>query len=112
MPLVVKMITLSQRLKRKNDNDSGIANRAPIRDRLLVKEAQEMSQLLPASCSVHYHNENDLSKFTLVVQPTEGYWEGGSFKFDINVTEEYNMVVSIAFFPLKLRNSILVCSHL
>ncbi|XP_019759343.1 NEDD8-conjugating enzyme UBE2F isoform X2 [Dendroctonus ponderosae] len=85
------MITLSQRLKRKNDSDSGIVNRAPIRDRLLVKEAQEMSQLLPASCSVQYHNENDLSKFTLVVQPTEGYWEGGSFKFDINVTEEYNM---------------------
>lgn len=90
------MITLSQRLKRKSDNDPAPHTRAPIRDRLLVKEAQEMSQLLPASCSIHYHNENDLSKFTLIVKPTEGFWEGGTFRFDINVTEEYNMVVSIS----------------
>lgn len=89
------MITLSQRLKRKSDNDKAPVTRAPIRDRLLVKEAQEMSQLLPASCSIHYQNENDLSRFTLTVQPTEGYWEGGTFKFDIVVSEEYNMVVRL-----------------
>lgn len=89
------MITLSQRLKRKTQSDEANTSRASIRDRLLVKEAQEMAQLLPACCSVHYANENDLSKFTLVVKPTEGYWEGGIFKFEINVTDEYNMVVSV-----------------
>lgn len=89
------MITLSQRLKRKSQSDEGTTSRASIRDRLLVKEAQEMSQLLPTCCSVHYNNENDLSKFTLTVRPTEGYWEGGIFLFEIFVTEEYNMVVTI-----------------
>ncbi|KAJ8941895.1 hypothetical protein NQ318_001750 [Aromia moschata] len=86
------MITLSQRLKRKTQSDEATTSRVSIRDRLLVKEAQEMAQLLPACCSVHYANENDLSRFTLIVSPTEGYWEGGTFKFEINVTDEYNMV--------------------
>lgn len=91
------MITLSQRLKRNSNrqSDEGTTSRASIRDRLLVKEAQEMSQLLPSCCSVHYNNENDLSKFTLTVRPTEGFWEGGTFVFEITVTEEYNMVVII-----------------
>lgn len=89
------MITLSQRLKRKSQNDEqSSSNRASIRDRLLVKEAQEMSQLLPSCCTVNYASENDLGLFTLIVKPTEGFWEGGTFKFEINVTEEYNMVVS------------------
>ncbi|XP_066247059.1 NEDD8-conjugating enzyme UBE2F-like [Euwallacea similis] len=96
------MITLSQRLRKKNDNGNAPVPRAPIRDRLLVKEAQEMSQLLPASCSVNYENENDLSKFTLIVQPTEGYWEGGTFKFEIVVTEEYNMVPPLVKCTTKL----------
>ncbi|CAG9759559.1 unnamed protein product [Ceutorhynchus assimilis] len=96
------MITLSQRLKRKNDAETVPASRAPIRDRLLVKEAQEMSQMLPSSCSVLYHNENDLSKFVLIVKPTEGYWEGGIFRFDIDVTEEYNMVPPLVKCSTKL----------
>ncbi|XP_060515906.1 NEDD8-conjugating enzyme UBE2F-like [Cylas formicarius] len=95
------MITLSQRL-RKNGANEETRTRAPIRDRLLIKEAQEMSQLLPASCSVHYYNEDDLSKFILSVQPAEGYWEGGTFRFDIHVTEEYNMVPPIVKCVTKL----------
>lgn len=89
------MITLSQRLKRKTESNEPTSSRASIRDRLLVKEAQEMSQLLPTCCSVDYMNVNDLSSFILIVKPTEGYWEGGTFRFEINVTDEYNMVVSI-----------------
>ncbi|KAJ8923707.1 hypothetical protein NQ315_010288 [Exocentrus adspersus] len=96
------MITLSQRLKRRTQNDEANTSRASIRDRLLVKEAQEMAQLLPPSCSVHYANENDLSKFTLTVKPTEGYWEGGIFKFDVNVTDEYNMVPPVVKCVTKL----------
>ncbi|CAH0562704.1 unnamed protein product [Brassicogethes aeneus] len=97
------MITLSQRLKRKSQNDEPTSsNRASIRDRLLVKEAQEMSQLLPSCCSVNYDNENDLSVFTLIVKPTEGYWEGGIFKFEINVTDEYNMVPPVVKCLTKL----------
>lgn len=98
------MITLSQRLKRKSQSDEGTTSRASIRDRLLVKEAQEMSQLLPTCCSVHYNNENDLSKFTLTVRPTEGYWESGTFIFEITVTEEYNMVVNMQMFIFSIKN--------
>lgn len=95
------MITLSQRLKRRTDNEA-TTSRASIRDRLLVKEAQEMSQLLPSCCSVNYTNENDLSRFILAVKPTEGYWEGGTFKFEIFVTDEYNMVPPVVKCLTKL----------
>nr|CAI5836691.1 unnamed protein product [Callosobruchus analis] len=97
------MITLSQRLKRKSQTEEAAsASRASIRDRLLVKEAQEMAQLLPACCSIHYANENDLSSFNLVVAPTEGYWQGGKFRFDITVTDEYNMVPPVVKCLTKL----------
>ncbi|EFA11491.1 NEDD8-conjugating enzyme UBE2F [Tribolium castaneum] len=86
------MITLSQRLKKQQEDRSSNTNRISIRDKLLIKESQEMAQLLPSNCSVFYENENDLSKFILTVRPTEGLWEGGTFRFAINVTEEYNMV--------------------
>ncbi|KAK9890124.1 hypothetical protein WA026_008933 [Henosepilachna vigintioctopunctata] len=86
------MITLAQRLKKQQENSTNSSNRISIRDRLLVKESQELAQLLPPNCSVEYENENDLSNFILILKPTEGYWEDGIFKFDINVTEEYNMV--------------------
>lgn len=88
------MITLSQRLKRQRTH--GPANtRISIRDKLLAKEVQEMGQLLPEGCSLHYDNENDLSSFVLCVKPVEGLWCDGCFRFSIQVTEEYNMVVSI-----------------
>lgn len=89
------MITLSQRLKKQQDDRSVSTNRISVRDKLLIKESQEMAQLLPSNCSVYYENENDLSKFILTVRPNEGFWEGGTFRFAINVTEEYNMVVSV-----------------
>lgn len=89
------MITLSQRLKRQRQQEHNPPNsRISVRDKLLAKEVQEMGQLLPEGCSVHYENENDLSSFTLCVRPTEGLWCNGCFKFSVKVTEEYNMVVS------------------
>lgn len=91
------MITLTQRLKRVDIEDKKHVNRISVRDKLLVKESQELSQLLPPNCSVEYENENDLSCFTLILRPTEGYWENGIFRFCIRVTEEYNMV------PPKVR---------
>ncbi|KAL3290342.1 hypothetical protein HHI36_023686 [Cryptolaemus montrouzieri] len=86
------MITLAQRLKKQQEESSNGHNRISIRDRLLVKESQELAQLLPPNCTVEYENENDLSNFTLIIKPTEGYWENGIFKFSIYVTDEYNMV--------------------
>lgn len=89
------MITLSQRIKKQQDDTNTSTTRISIRDKLLTREVQEMAQLLPSNCSVHYDDVDELSAFTLTVSPIEGYWKGGAFKFSINVTEEYNMVVSI-----------------
>lgn len=88
-----KMITLSQRLKRQQEQGS-TNNRISVRDKLLAREVQEMGQFLPSSCTVTYNNVHDLSSFILCVKPTEGFWKSGSFKFSIVITEEYNMVVS------------------
>ena len=87
------MITLSQRLKKQQEQNSNMSNRISIRDKLLAREAQEMAQLLPSNCTVNYENVNDLSSFMLTVKPTEGYWKNGCFKFSIKITEDYNMAV-------------------
>lgn len=85
------MITLSQRLKKQQEQ--GMLNsRISVRDRLLGRELQELAQVLPSNCLVNHDNVNDLSSFVLIIKPTEGFWQGGSFKFAVNVTEEYNMV--------------------
>ncbi|GJQ65803.1 hypothetical protein Trydic_g11964 [Trypoxylus dichotomus] len=87
------MITLTR--CKKQEHNANLNNRISIRDRLLTREVQEMSQLLPSNCTVIYDNENDLSSFILKVKPTEGYWQNGCFKFSVKVTEEYNMVPPI-----------------
>lgn len=93
------MITLSERMKKQRSSGgdgagSGTsANRISVRDRLLAREVQEMGQLMPTTCNIKYENVNDLSSFTLTVRPTEGFWQNGTFKFSVNITEEYNMVV-------------------
>lgn len=88
-----KMITLSQRLKRQQETTK-TNSRISVRDKLLTREVQEMTQLLPSNCTISYNNINELSAFVLTVKPTEGFWQHGCFKFTVHVTEEYNMVVS------------------
>lgn len=94
------MITLTRFKKQQEQNNANSNTRISVRDKLLTREVQEMSQLLPSNCTVTYDNENDLSSFILNVKPTEGYWQDGCFKFHIKVTEEYNMVVCIEFLSL------------
>lgn len=95
------MITLNRKLKKEPsvNTNNGIhsenSKRISVRDRLLVKEVQEMDENLPATCTVHFENPNVLSEFILTVTPDEGFWHGGKFKFSIFVTEDYNMAVSI-----------------
>lgn len=95
------MITLTRKLKK---DASGVATSSPsssgdgtkrvsIRDRLLVKEVQEMEQNLPSTCKVFFGDANVLSEFTLIITPDEGFWKDGKFKFVAVVPEEYNMTV-------------------
>lgn len=87
------MITLSKKLKsgstpKKEDEPKRIS----IRDKLLVKEVQEMEENLPKSCKVNFEDHNSLHSFSLTVYPEEGFWSGGKFKFVIDVPEDYNIV--------------------
>lgn len=72
--------------------------RISVRDRLLVKEAQEMEQNLPSTCKVYFADPNVLSEFVLIITPDEGFWKDGKFKFTISVPEEYNMTVIFIFY--------------
>ncbi|VVC94932.1 unnamed protein product [Leptidea sinapis] len=88
------MITLNKKVRKQipePTNGMSVSKRISIRDKLLVKEVQEMNENLPATCSVNFEDPNVLSEFVLSVTPDEGYWEGGTFKFSVVVTEDYNM---------------------
>lgn len=96
------MITLNRKLKKEyteptNGLTSEPVKRISVRDKLLVKEVQEMNENLPATCSVHFQDPNVLSEFILTVTPDEGYWVGGKFKFSVYVTDDYNMAVRTGF---------------
>uniref|UniRef100_A0A023FAT8 E2 NEDD8-conjugating enzyme n=1 Tax=Triatoma infestans TaxID=30076 RepID=A0A023FAT8_TRIIF len=88
------MITLTRKLKKSSDENhygKNMAKRVSIRDRLLVKEVQEMESMLPNTCSLKFTDPHKLHDFYLIVCPDEGFWHGGKFWFHIYITEEYNM---------------------
>lgn len=104
------MITLNRKLKKDHTEPSnGITaepcRRISVRDKLLVKEVQEMTENLPTTCSVSFDDPNVLSDFDLTVAPDEGYWQGGKFKFNISVTDDYNMAVSTISLLLNYTRS-------
>lgn len=61
-------------------------------DKLLVKEVQEMEENLPSTVKTSFPDPNNLSEFYLIVQPNEGLWKDGRFKFLITINEDYNMM--------------------
>lgn len=92
------MITLSKKLKQppelpKNKKVAeDITKRISIRDKLLVKEVQEMEENLPKTCTVNFEDPNKLHVFDLTIVPDEGFWKSGKFKFRLDIPEEYNIV--------------------
>ena len=52
-----------------------------------------MEQTLPVTCQINFDDPNRLHEFNLIIVPDEGYWANGRFKFQIHVSEEYNMTV-------------------
>lgn len=73
---------------KKNDAPTG---RVSIRDKLLVKEVEEMHHNLPASCKTDFPVSDHLHHFKLSISPDEGYWQGGTFQFDVHVPQSYNI---------------------
>ncbi|CAD1468944.1 unnamed protein product, partial [Heterotrigona itama] len=93
--IVENMITLRGKLKKDNDiansKNRDYNKRASVRDKLLIKEVQEMQQTLPSTCQVKFQDPDCLHEFILLIVPDEGYWIGGRFHFQIYIPEEYNM---------------------
>ncbi|KAK7507673.1 hypothetical protein BaRGS_00001608 [Batillaria attramentaria] len=89
------MITLSKKLKQpsggKKEADTE-PKRISIRDKLLIKEVQEMEENMPRTCRVQFDDPSVLHHFFLYITPDEGYWLGGRFKFEIEVPDDYNIV--------------------
>ncbi|XP_059481303.1 NEDD8-conjugating enzyme UBE2F-like [Neocloeon triangulifer] len=83
------MITLTKMLGKDRTSSGQSTRRASVRDKLLIKEVQEME--LPPTCKTHFEDPQKLYEFNLTVAPDEGFWQGGHFKFHIYVPEEYNM---------------------
>lgn len=65
--------------------------RPSIRDRLLTKEAIEIEESIQPSCKVAFPDPNCLHQFVVTVVPDEGMWKGGTFEFEVEVPEEYNI---------------------
>ncbi|KAI1293463.1 Nedd8-conjugating enzyme UBE2F [Halotydeus destructor] len=93
------MIKLSRKLKRNEENNNErlpnattSRNRISVRDKLLIREVQEMEQTLPSTCTVSFPNADALHQFDLFIEPVDCYWSGGRFKFAIQVPEDYNFV--------------------
>ena len=53
-----------------------------------------METNLPRTCNLKFEDPNKLYKFFCTIQPDDGYWKGGKFKFILEIPEEYNIVVS------------------
>lgn len=86
------MINLTRKLK-KDNTEATSQRRALIRDRLLVREIQNMEKDLPKTCSVNFRDPHVLSEFILTIKPDEGFYRNGTFHFQVSVPEEYNMTV-------------------
>jgi len=108
------MITLTKRLKaaeaakestNNNKEDSSVKAEEPcrrisVRDKLLVKEVQEMESNLPPGCRVKFEDPNSLHDFVLIVSPEADSgggsgscpWQSGKYRFHVVCSEEYNIV--------------------
>ena len=53
----------------------------------------EIEATMPKTSKVNFDDPNKLHSFGLTITPDDGYWQGGKFKFRIDVPEDYNIVV-------------------
>lgn len=87
-------ILLQQKTTVGKAETSGTSTRASVRDRLLMQEVPELHSTLPPTCSLSFENPSNLGSFRLIVRPVEGFYEGGTFIFRIEVPADYNILVS------------------
>jgi ubiquitin-conjugating enzyme E2 F len=51
-----------------------------------------MEENLPTTVKTNFPDSNCLSEFYIIVEPSEGLWKDGRFKFLISINEDYNMM--------------------
>ncbi|GFW92569.1 NEDD8-conjugating enzyme UBE2F [Trichonephila clavipes] len=89
---MISLSKLKKETRNRRTETFNFGTSALIRDKLLVKEVQELESSLPYTCTIHFPDPNELHRLQITITPDEGYWRGGKFKFLIEVPEEYNMV--------------------
>ncbi|XP_065888713.1 NEDD8-conjugating enzyme UBE2F-like [Dysidea avara] len=88
--------------KREQEAKHGYSKQMSIRSKLLTQEVAELQPELPKTCSVTFGDVDDLRMFTLTIKPSEGYWKGGSFVFEITIPKEYNIKPPVAACKTRL----------
>ncbi|CAG7786251.1 unnamed protein product [Allacma fusca] len=98
------MLTLPKKLRKDSQehNNNVPVKKVSIRDRLLVKEVQELQAALPSTCRLHFEDNDKLHDFKVTISPEEGHWKGGSFQFHIIVTDDYNFAPPVVKCNTKL----------
>ena len=84
------MITLTKRLEKEAEGGGGRArreevSRVSVRDKLLVKEVQEMEENKPGHCRVKFEDPSRLHDFFITISPEDGWWQGGRFRVHVKV---------------------------
>uniref|UniRef100_T1IKD8 UBC core domain-containing protein n=1 Tax=Strigamia maritima TaxID=126957 RepID=T1IKD8_STRMM len=98
--------TFTRKSTQKSQPNQPQQQRVSVRDKLLVKEISELHDNLPSTCRLFFDNPNRIYNFDLLVSPKEGYWNGGRFRFNICMCEDYNLV------PPKVNETGEICLSL
>ncbi len=100
------MFKLQQKRKEEAEQQAakppGLGKQMSIRSRFLTQEVSEIQAYLPATCSLHFEDVDDLREVDLTVSPNEGYWKGGRFNFHILIPPEYNIKAPLVECKTKL----------
>lgn len=65
--------------------------RVSVRDKLLIKEIEELERTVPSFVTVKFDDPDRLYDFHVIISPEEGDWSGGHFRFHVLVPEGYNI---------------------
>lgn len=87
------MLTLSKKLKKDDESPPNPKRpkKVSIRDRLLIGEVAELENNLNSTCKINFPDPNRLHEFFVEISPDEGLWRRGTFKFFVQVPENYNI---------------------
>lgn len=92
------MLNLQKRIKGVDDNKKYLDTRICIREKLLTEEIRDLEKALKKDkvCRVTFPIPGVIHEMHLTVTPSDGFYKGGVYHFDIKVPTEYNNVPPVA----------------